>query len=78
MDRVSAEWKMIGLLLDLKPNVLDGWKKQFLADSRSGECWVQVMQHWMDGGSKNYPAAPHGMDSIVWWRTLDIQLWPRS
>ena len=63
VDRVSAKWRNFGLLLDLKPNVLDGWNKQFLADS--GDCWVRVMQHWMDGGSKVYPATWQGLYGLV-------------
>ena len=63
MDRVSSRWRKFGLLLDLKSNVLDGWNKQFQANS--GDCWVQVMQHWMDGGSKVYPATWQDLYDLV-------------
>ena len=63
MDRVSARWRKFGLLLDLKPNVLNGWNTQFLADA--SDCWVQVMQHWIDGGSKDYPATWQGLCDLV-------------
>ena len=63
MDRVSVKWKKFGLLLDLKPNVLDGWDSHYRG--KAEDCWVQVMQHWMDGGSKGYPATWQGLYDLV-------------
>ena len=63
MNRVSAKWRKFGLLLDLKANVLDGWDSQY--HCKVEDCWVRVMQHWMDGGSKVYPATWQGLYDLV-------------
>ena len=63
VDRVSAKWRKFGRLMDLESNVLDSWD----SCCRGGveDCWFRVMQHWMNGGSKNYPPTWEGLHSLV-------------
>ena len=63
MDRVSTKWRKFGLLLNLTPNMLDGWDSQ--NRGKAEDCWVRVMQHWMDRGSKVYPATWQGLYDLV-------------
>ena len=43
--------------------MLDGLDSQY--QRKVEDCWVQVMQHWMDGGSKVYPATWQGLYGLV-------------
>ena len=62
-SQVSAQWKQFGHLLGITHNDLTCWDKQFRLDCK--ECWVQVMQHWLDGGSRSYPATWEGLYTLL-------------
>lgn len=48
------------MLLDLELNQLKGLSSQTVDD-----CWDSVMQHWLDGGCKDYPVTWEGLYDLL-------------
>ena len=63
VERVSAKWRKLGVMIGLTPNNLDAIRD----DRRSVEaCWEDVMQRWLDGqGQKSYPIMWEGLYRLL-------------
>ena len=60
---MSADWRKFGTLLDLEFSQLRGLEQQYRGVT--DDCWDHVMQHWIDNGSKSYPATWQGLYSLL-------------
>lgn len=63
MNKVSADWNQFGILLGIPLNILEGWEKQYQADSK--RCWVKVMDHWLAGKANDYPVTWNGLYNLL-------------
>ena len=65
---ISNKWYEVGILLEIDPALLEGWKTQYGRDSL--ECCNAVFRHWLNNPCKSYPCT---WDSVC--RLLDnVQL----
>lgn len=62
-NTVSRKWKAFGTLLDLEPNELDGIQKKHMGET--SECWMDVMQRWLNGCSSDYPVTWQGLIELI-------------
>ena len=64
MNRVSARWRDLGLLLGLSLNQLDAWDEQYRGNATT--CWTRVMDQWLgEGGTRDYPASWEGLYDLL-------------
>ena len=63
MELVSAKWEGFGLLLGLRVNQLRAWRQENMGDISM--CWNRVMEHWLDGGSADYPPTWEGLYTLL-------------
>ena len=64
VDRVSAGWRMFGILTCITDNILDEWELRFMRDPV--RCWEKVMSKWLDDGeSEDYPVTWQGLYNLL-------------
>ena len=62
-SRVSAKWRDLGMRLDITFNDLQGFSYKYQMDFN--ECWMQVMQRWLDGCSWSYHPTWDGLYKLL-------------
>ena len=68
MNRVSAKWRKFGILLKITNNDLDGFDEKCRGDPDN--CWMKVMQRWLDGSTSGYDITWEGLYQLL----NDLQL----
>ena len=63
VNRVSAKWEDFGLVLGLDINQLEVWRQESLGSV--SVCWNRVMDHWLRGGSAQYPPTWEGLYTLL-------------
>ena len=59
VDKVSAQWRQFGEMLDLESNQLDAFRQE--AFGNVVEFWKRVINHWCKGSSAHYPPTWDGL-----------------
>lgn len=62
VNKVSSQWREIGLLVGIDQNQLDGWWQECQACAT--RCWNKVMSHWLDSGCE-YPITWEGLFALL-------------
>ena len=64
VNKVSAKWQSIGIILGITFNTLEGWRVEALNNATT--IWNKVMNYWLTGQSKsNYPITRQGLYSML-------------
>ena len=63
VKKVSSKWIEFGLALGLENNELEAWEADLRGQTE--RCWRKVMQHWLDGGTNDYPSTWEGLYEML-------------
>ena len=63
IEQVSAKWRDFGSMLEVTQNTMDEWHQTVLGDAR--QCWVKVMQAWLEQGHEEYPLTWKGLFDLL-------------
>jgi hypothetical protein len=70
ISQVSSKWEPFGYRLSIPPNVLEGWREEYMANA--ARCWGKVMQFWLSEYQQEcsdeeaeYPATWEGLYEML-------------
>ena len=69
IDMVSNKWRKFGQVLGLTESRLTGYHAQCLGGN--GDRFDQVMKHWLNGESTDYPVTWDGLYALLKDTTLE-------